>query len=387
MKRKIQLFTSIIAIIAATSCSHQKESLSVRIDGWNNDTILFLTFNHSTNQDLTDTIIANNGEVVYNFEGNDTIEFIMLNKRTAVGRPFSSNQAKEVSSFILPNSKESIEGVAYDNRVEYTSSGSIDMFKDAAEIRLKTLSNVTKQDSLNYIIDSYTHYPRSKEERDIYNNLFTQRKEYGNKNTDIKIEYLLNNTNSQLSGIYATLTPYEECREYIDMLSTEVRNGIFKRNLDRGYERATKYMLIQEAKKSIVKGVPAPQFTLTGIDGKEVNLSDYKGKWIVLDFWGSWCGWCIKDIPEMKKAYEKYRGKVEFIGINCNEGREPWLEAVKQHKLPWVNVINKNNMEDDVALKYAVEGYPTKIIIDPEQNIYKIVSQTSIASELEVLVK
>ena len=80
---------------------------------------------------------------------------------------------------------------------------------------------------------------------------------------------------------------------------------------------------VQPAQGKIKEGAVAPDFSLVGIDGKEVKLSDYKGQYVVLDFWGTWCGWCIKGMPEMKKMYEKYGDKVEIIGIACGETGTP----------------------------------------------------------------
>ena len=95
----------------------------------------------------------------------------------------------------------------------------------------------------------------------------------------------------------------------------------------------------------------APEFTLKDLDGKNFDLSSLRGKYVVLDFWGSWCGWCIKGIPEMKKAYEKYKGKIEFVGIDCNDTEDKWKKAVAEHQLPWINV--RNIGEPDVAHHYT----------------------------------
>ena len=63
----------------------------------------------------------------------------------------------------------------------------------------------------------------------------------------------------------------------------------------------------------------APDFTLSDINGKSLSLSSMRGKVVVLDFWGSWCVWCIRGIPDMKKYYEKYKGKFEIIGMDCGD--------------------------------------------------------------------
>ena len=119
------------------------------------------------------------------------------------------------------------------------------------------------------------------------------------------------------------------------------------------------------------KGPEAPDFTLNDINGKPLTLSSLRGKYVVLDFWGSWCIWCIKGMPKMKEYYAKYAGKMEILGIDCNDSEEKWKAAVAEHKLPWLHVYNSD--ESHLLEKYGIEGFPTKVIIDPEGHIANVV--------------
>ncbi len=120
-----------------------------------------------------------------------------------------------------------------------------------------------------------------------------------------------------------------------------------------------------ERKAEVASGtITAPNFTLPDLNGKEVSLSDFRGKWVVLDFWGSWCGWCVKGFPALKEAYTKYGDKIVVIGIDCNESEADWRAGVKQHQLPWINLYNGNN--SDLYKAYNIEGFPTKAIVNPE---------------------
>lgn len=107
-----------------------------------------------------------------------------------------------------------------------------------------------------------------------------------------------------------------------------------------------------------------------------VSLSDFRGKWVVLDFWGSWCRWCIKGFPALKRAYGENGAerRFEVIGIDNRDPKDRWLEAVKKYQLPWVNVYNDTETEAGQALleSYAVQGFPTKIVIDPQGIIRNI---------------
>lgn len=114
----------------------------------------------------------------------------------------------------------------------------------------------------------------------------------------------------------------------------------------------------------------ATDFTLNDINGNPLTLSSLRGKVVILDFWGSWCRWCIKGIPDMKAYYQKYDGKFEILGIDCGDTEEDWREAVRHNELPWLHVYNPE--DSDVTEKYNIEGYPTKIIVAADGTINKI---------------
>lgn len=114
----------------------------------------------------------------------------------------------------------------------------------------------------------------------------------------------------------------------------------------------------------------APAFTLKDLDGKDVSLSDFKGKWVILDFWGTWCPWCIKGFPKLKETYATLKPGLEVIGIDCRESEDAWRKGVAKYELPWVNVYNPDN--STLLADYHVQGFPTKVIINPEGKIVNI---------------
>ena len=119
------------------------------------------------------------------------------------------------------------------------------------------------------------------------------------------------------------------------------------------------------------EGDMAPDFVLRDINGNDLSLSSLRGKYVVIDFWGSWCGWCIKGMPEMKKYYAKYADRMEILGIDCGDSDQQWKEAVAKHQLPWKHVYNPR--ESKLLASYGIEGFPTKMVIDPQGKIVKIV--------------
>ncbi len=124
--------------------------------------------------------------------------------------------------------------------------------------------------------------------------------------------------------------------------------------------------------QSLLSGsVEAPAFTFPDLNGNPVSLSDFKGQWVVIDFWGSWCGWCIKGFPKLKEAYAKADGKFQVIGIDCRDSESNWRMAVEKYKLPWVNVYNGDE-NSPVLRAYGVTGFPTKAIVNPEGKLVDI---------------
>ena len=117
----------------------------------------------------------------------------------------------------------------------------------------------------------------------------------------------------------------------------------------------------------------APDFELPDLQGNPLKLSSLRGKYVVLDFWGSWCIWCIRGIPSMKEAYAKHKDKMEILGVDCRDTEEKWKAAVEEHALPWLQVRCDDDHLEQLAMQYNIEGFPTKVVIDPEGKLVKVV--------------
>lgn len=117
------------------------------------------------------------------------------------------------------------------------------------------------------------------------------------------------------------------------------------------------------------EGQPAPDFTLNDPEGKPLSLSSLRGQYVVLDFWGTWCKWCVKGIPDMRACYEKYEGKFEMLSIDFGDDEDTWLKAIDSYKMDWKHVITDEESARELQALYAIEGFPTKIIVDPEGKI------------------
>ena len=183
--------------------------------------------------------------------------------------------------------------------------------------------------------------------------------------------YLNEHKNEEATAFVASYLDPSKLVKVMKTLDPNIVNGRLAGVFDAVKARLKAQELQEEAEKAVQAGKMAPDFTLKDIHGKDFSLSSLRGKYVVLDFWGSWCGWCIKGMPEMKKYYEKYKGKFEIVGVDCQDTEAKWKAAVEKHQLPWIHV--KNETKDLTPEKYAVTGYPTKVLINPDGTINKII--------------
>lgn len=158
--------------------------------------------------------------------------------------------------------------------------------------------------------------------------------------------------------------------QMFEKLGSDAKTSIIYPLAEQTVARAKKTVEAEKLQDSLKEKV-APDFTLPNQDGEPVSLSQFRGKWVILDFWGSWCGWCIKGFPALKEAYKKYEGKVEVLGIDCGDSQEAWKAAIKRFELPWVQVYNAES-ETSVDKAYGIQGFPTKMIVSPEGKIVDI---------------
>lgn len=167
---------------------------------------------------------------------------------------------------------------------------------------------------------------------------------------------------------------YPDILPAIRGLSLEVRYGRFKSYID-GIEDmfsrfAKEVKAAAAATLELEEGKPAPDFTLKDMDGRDLRLSALfdRGKYIVVDFWGSWCSWCIRGFPAMKEYYDRYTDRLEIVGVACHDKEERWKDAVIRNRVPWLHVISPDGTTE---VRYGVEGYPFKVVVSPEGTVIK----------------
>ncbi len=178
--------------------------------------------------------------------------------------------------------------------------------------------------------------------------------------------------NQLILNFYASASAIE-MKEAWDLLDTSVQNMP-----DGKYFSAE---LLTPAVNTDL-GKEAPEIVLPDKDGKLVALSNLRGKYVLVDFWASWCVPCRKSLPELRQLYNKYKDKTPFelLSVSLDEGKESWLSAIREQQHTWTSLGDGEGFQSPAAFNYGVKAIPFTILIDPDG---KILSRNPSISEIE----
>ena len=154
---------------------------------------------------------------------------------------------------------------------------------------------------------------------------------------------------AEMDSLYNSLSP---------ALKTTEMAKVFKKSLD--------------AVRATATGVAAPDFTQADVNGMPVKLSSFRGKYVLVDFWASWCGPCRQENPNVVKAYNKYKDKnFTILGVSLDKagGKSAWLNAIKSDGLTWTQVSDLKFWNNEAATLYNVTSIPANFLIDPSGKI------------------
>jgi thiol-disulfide isomerase/thioredoxin len=187
-------------------------------------------------------------------------------------------------------------------------------------------------------------------------------------------------------------TPLERGFEYISTLKTPyIINSLLEdlsyefkaeRTLQQNYEKFLQYSSSDkfrenitnkyEKLKNLIEGMPSPTFDYENFAGGTSSLQDFKGKYVYIDVWATWCGPCIKEIPALQSIEKQYHGKnIDFISISIDQpaAKEKWKNMITDKNMSGVQLFADNAWESEFVVKYNIEGIPRFILIDTEGNI------------------
>lgn len=394
MRYKI-IFMGILFATLSVSCS-PKYSVSGKITGVKNDTVYVLLKaktpeKTNLNKDgFYDTLVLNHGKFGLNLDNGVFTEICLYPLGTGMKISKGGMIIGYESDFItlFHNSEKKLKVDAhYDGKViSYSLKGSslneaysdfLSATWDAKRKRIESLMEIGELRKANKpMTDGQAHL-----------------KEAMKSLRDIKLDYVVKNMDSPLAvyilvDLYSTPDMFPKLIDYRGKFSDEVMSSPLASDFFAWVKTAEKYDSMKrdgEKKDSTLNsliGKPAPDFSLRSYQGETISLSSLKGKYVLVDFWGSWCGWCIEAIPTIQKYHEKYKEKMNFLTVACSDKETSWKSAIEKYKMQGlVNLIDENGK---VASLYSLHAYPTILLIN-SQGIIEAVGNVEITERIDKL--
>ena len=347
MKKLIYLSITVLIVAFAGCTLENTESLIVlETTGYTDSTLIYLV--HMETSATNDSGYIVNNRLVFNVDVDEPTPYMI--------RPVIKSRADiDTRSFWKENKQLTITAEKGDLKNAMVEGSEMQTQADLVKAR---------KDKLNRLNDSLLAVYRSMEDRNSEEAkaIRARGRAITKEISDVDVNYIHENPDNIYSAItlkqLMTYTiPRDKTEALYEILSEEVKSTKYGLTVKR-------YL---ELSRDLKAGDRAVDFKLPDINGEMVGLSDFQGKYVLLDFWGSGCGPCRMESPNLLRNYQEYRDQgFEIISISFDKDREAWESAVEKDGMIWTTLCDLKGGDGDVIMIYKVYFMPTYFLIDPD---------------------